>query len=460
MSFLTEIKNKKKLIMIILLTGIVFSSTCFLDIIITTRHGINFWHTLFDGQLSKYYSYNLGLKYLPGYDFSINAVYNILEYVVFAIWDFPLWIYEAVTGNDAMGNALLIFYAKGIVLLFGAGCVYSVKRICLSLGRNEIIGNAVIMLLTSTIILSTVISMGQYDIISLFFILMGVDFYIKKNNKLFILFFALAIPLKLFALLFFVPLLVLREKKIRKILGAIIASCSLYGFSAVIFILCDYNGVSASSSESLLKKMFVNNVDLSLEPVSVFVVFIVGIVIWCYLHDEKDENKIEPLRICLMVSAFAIILPAHPQWLIYSVPFLCILCCSMESNKGAYLFLETIFEASAMLAHLVFYSNVCSANIVDVSWVGTVFGRIAEREQLRSIFDYLRLNGLTEGVNGILKICLALSVISMAILLINLCRSKKVLMSEKIEYKTWMIVRVLCGIGVLIIPYLGYAVFF
>ncbi len=454
-------KRKSIVWILVLIIGVVFSATCFLDVIITTRHGINFWSSLFEGKLFEFYSYNLNLKCIPDSETTSFALYNILLYVIFAIWDFPLWVYENITGNNALANPILLVYAKGIVLAFCAACVYVVRQILNTIGIGDNDWNKVKeMMLTSIVMIFTVVSMGQYDVIPLLFILLGVNYYIKGNNKLFSLFFAVAIPLKLFALLFFIPLLLLKEKRVIKAAINTLVVCSIYILTSLVYILCDKNGLDASSSESLLKKMFVNNIELSLEPVSLFLIFWFGIAIWCYLHDNKGEKDyLVPLRICALVSCFGVIIPAHPQWLIYSVPFLCILCGQEKNRQGAFVFLETVFEITVMLSHLIYYTNVCSANIVDITWVGRLCGKINDKDKFLSIFDYMQTFGLGEAVNGLLKACLAVSTISLVMLLYLINTKKKINLSADIQYRSWMLIRALACVAIVAIPYMAYVVY-
>lgn len=455
-SYLDE---KKSLIFYILVVAVVFSSTCFLDVIITTRHGINFWNALFEGKILTFYSYNLDAHYLPGYNNSYSALYNICEYIIFALWDFPLWIYEKLSGNDSMGVPICLVYAKSIALAFGMACMYMLRQICISLSKSEIWPKVRLIVFTSVIVSSTVISMGQYDVISLFFILTGLNFYLQRNQKGFILFFAFAIPMKLFALLYFVPLLLIREKRISRVFLKMVCACSIFVFTTAVFHITDYEGVTASSSNFLIKKILVNNISISFEPVSLFLVFFILIAICCYLIKEKNDNPLFVIKLCLFISFFSLIIPSHPQWFIYSVPFFSILCCCMgEKNFGGLLFLETIFETAISFAHLIYLPGVCSANMVEITWIGKIFGRVGERGFL-SFFEYLREMGLSEGVNGILKIALAMALASAVVFAIFMKIPHLLKCCERIEWKVWKRIRIMCCTLALMTPFLGYAVF-
>lgn len=141
-------------------------------------------------------------------------MYNIVEYVIFAVYDFPLWVFESLTGIDSMGTVIGILYAKSIVILFIIGVL---KQVCLIAEKifGDKIRNDLLALLICTSILSitTIYAMGQYDIILTYFMLGGIHGALIDNRKKFLLNFSVAIPLKLFALLAFIPILLLKEKK-------------------------------------------------------------------------------------------------------------------------------------------------------------------------------------------------------------------------------------------------------
>ena len=74
-----------------------FSLYLYSDICHTSIRGIVFWDTLFQGRLNEFYSY-----FYPGVENSYfpsgvaDASYDFLFYIIFAIWDFPLWCFEKI----------------------------------------------------------------------------------------------------------------------------------------------------------------------------------------------------------------------------------------------------------------------------------------------------------------------------------------------------------------------------
>ena len=59
----------------------------------------------------------------------------------------------------------------------------------------------------------------QYDIVLVAVMLLGLHAYMKGNQRGFLLWFMLANTLKLFAVFVFIPLVLLKEKRLRRVAG-------------------------------------------------------------------------------------------------------------------------------------------------------------------------------------------------------------------------------------------------
>lgn len=372
----------------------IFGSTCFLDIIITTRHGINFWNALFEGEIFRFYTYNLNVAFLPGYGFKCSAMYNIVEYVIFAVYDFPLWVFESLTGIDSLGTVIGILYAKSIVILFIIGVL---KQVCLI--AEEIFGDKIrndllaLLICTSILSITTIYAMGQYDIILTYFMLGGIHGALIDNRKKFLLNFTVAIPLKLFALLAFIPILLLKEKKILQIISNSCIVMCLYVITTLLYMKMDFVGVNTANKDQigLIGRIFANNMQLSLEPVSIFLLTVIGIFLLCYFYKPPaDLYKIIIVWICcILFSAVCIALPLHPQWSILVMPFMTLLIVHDESKKGMLIILETVATMCLGLSLSIYYYNTVATFMVDILWMGRVFGRINNRNSIVSVFNIM-----------------------------------------------------------------------
>ena len=83
-----------------------------------------------------------------------------------------------------------------------------------------------LILFCSTILVALpVFHIAQTDILYTYFSLLGIRAYLKNDNKRFIVFFAMSISCKLIAVLVFIPLILLREKRIPYIARDTVFGC-------------------------------------------------------------------------------------------------------------------------------------------------------------------------------------------------------------------------------------------
>ena len=118
---------------ILLLSAVIMAIALFShtynDILITTRHGINFWSCLLEGDFFDFYKVNVCASGNDTYTVIQRCAYNILVYIVFAIWNFPLFILERFFSVDVSNNILCIVYSKMLVAVGLAISAIILKKI-------------------------------------------------------------------------------------------------------------------------------------------------------------------------------------------------------------------------------------------------------------------------------------------------------------------------------------------
>jgi hypothetical protein len=174
--------------------------------------------------------------------------------------------------------------------------------------------------------------MGMYDIVYGVLFTIALRFYysdwtVSKNRISFALISGIAFTCKMSPFLYFVPLLLLREKKIVKILEYVVLFWIPYMLCAL-----PYMGSSAFRKNVLEWSFSTTSVFESsvLSGVSITLLILGFLCIWCYLRKEYRFN--ESLFAGNMVSLlfFGFAFGFHPQWIIIAVPF--IVLASMSSN--------------------------------------------------------------------------------------------------------------------------------
>ena len=90
----------------------IYSTMLFDDLIITYSHGLCFWDCLFSGEIANFYPYAKENSWEAW-----TACYYIPLYVVFAVWNLPIWILSKFFTFDLYSPVCLL-WAKGMNLFF------------------------------------------------------------------------------------------------------------------------------------------------------------------------------------------------------------------------------------------------------------------------------------------------------------------------------------------------------
>ena len=153
------------------------------------------------------------------FDWSPIVPYGVFCQVLFTIWVIPVkvlsWIFQA-TLVDSMGAYL---WYKLFIVLIWSFCVKETQKIAETLKMDAIRVKWLGLFLSSTLLaFLPVFHLGQVDVVYLVFMLWGVRKYIEGNDKEFILAFMLANPVKYLSVFVYIPLVLLREKRVLYIL--------------------------------------------------------------------------------------------------------------------------------------------------------------------------------------------------------------------------------------------------
>ena len=163
------------------------------DILITSRHGINFWNILFDGDILHFFELNYAVSGNQHYDVIQGCAYNILLYIIFAIWNIPLALLSAFTSLDVMNNIFCIAYIKHLTVAAMAASIIIMRKILALLEVDQKQhGLLSFLYLTSALMVSVVFVISQYDLVSVVFQLLGVQAFLEKKDKKFVYYFGIA----------------------------------------------------------------------------------------------------------------------------------------------------------------------------------------------------------------------------------------------------------------------------
>lgn len=375
--------DKKKWLLQILcvfIPAVLFVMFIYTDIMETTRDGITFWNALFFGKIREFYVMNSDVVISNQFGISNCAIYDIPVYILIAIWNLPLWIYEKITGLYALDSMLGVLWAKAVALPYLVGIQYCITKIGRELkGDTYPVRLSIMMTLSSVFILTPILIMGQYDAMSLFFMMLGVLAYIKGENKKFVFWFAIALPFKMFALFVFIPLVLLKEKRIRYILLQGIEGCSFLLLCKIVqkvFFIPDTNTANYLSGH-LLTFIFQSQINFVYESSSIFIFAFVLVCLFCYLKKTPEQEEIGRWALYVSLLGLAVFFMTsltHPQWSLLLFPFVeLLICCSEEKHMRVGLLLETVFSFGLLLAQIIYYYWVFNVKTSVFTLAGKLF---------------------------------------------------------------------------------------
>ena len=400
----------------LLLCLIFFYSFIYNDIIETMRMGIDVWYSLFDGQLNYFYARRTPVDAIA-YPKTVQGVYDFPIYIVFALWNFSLWIVENFFYVDVFRSPLCLMWGKTLLLLASVMIMGALYHLCRTLEvdeKNSFL--AVVLFLTSNFFMSSIIMMSAYDIVVLYFAILGIDYFFRGDMKKFTICFMCAIPLKFFALLIFIPLVLLREKRIWKIAGYVVVSV-LPILVFRFFIPCravfeDPSSVALSlqnifESTELSNLAFLYTVtyewETSLSRIYLSLAFWGMLYLICYFYNPGCEEKIKKWGIYICFLTFAnlfITCMTHPYWIMLLVPFTVIIMAMNSQYSYVNLVLETLMTWGMLLAQIFKFPWCFGSAIAAGMFWPSILGK-KEEFMGYTAMDVLESLGL-EGAQGYL----------------------------------------------------------
>ena len=337
------------------------------DILVTAKQGLIFWDSLFSGRLFHFYEDAYSFCGNPYYPVQQYALYPFLYYLIFAIIEFPIWILEKVSGANIYNSLFGNLYSKAALLVFIGFALSAFIKVLKELGKKkEDLSLYSFLFISSIVLITSTCITSQYDIINVYFILMGFYYWLKGDNRRFIIFFAISINLKYFGLLFFVPLLLIREKNIKNI----VIECVLAVLPTLFFMLIfaknnnDTSGIIGTSIvSSYITKFIANDILLGKHQVSSFVLISIISCMIAYFYrykNEKEKRQLAIFVLLLFIGSFCLIARIIAYWAVLGVPVFLLAVAYSNGNENRTLFFETALGVSLTLYHISF-STGCSA---------------------------------------------------------------------------------------------------
>ena len=355
-------RNAKTYGLLLLCAVVLMAQYVYFDCADAVRNSVNLWHALFDGEPLNFYQYTRMAEHNGTFAsfaaFHAGATYSYFAYGVFAIWLFPLYLLERFFAVDLFAASWAVMYAKAGLLgisVLSAGLLKRIAQRALP-ERAASFDWLPLAYLTSALFFSCTVAAGQLEAFTVLFMLLGFERYLRKKPT-YVLFFALALPIKYFAAVAFVPLLLVEEKRLLRLFGKLflflLPTVSLFllfraDFSAKVGVLADHEGALRDFAFSILgggasgtrANLYVGSMS--------FHYFFAGFFCLCaYCRLAKPETPLQRARVgafaCLGGTLAFLLLFAqvNPYWAVLLVPF-SLLAVALSPRPAKALALETL----------------------------------------------------------------------------------------------------------------------
>ncbi|MBQ9537655.1 MAG: hypothetical protein IJU95_00145 [Treponema sp.] len=330
--------------------------TCFYHSDILNTAGSAF--TFLNGHILDFYKVNADLGY---YDIYMPGVY-----ILFAIWNIPLYIL-------GYGRTLVPFtqmsYPYPVYLWFKllpALCYFLssfiIREIMIEVGFSERKSRlAQIVWIACPLGFLSQFTHGQYDIFALFFALLGFLSYLRRHDKRFLLFFTIAVTFKYFALLYFMPMLLLREKNFFK---AALKTIIVFILNVPMLLNQGYGAgyVEFMARNSLIARVLYPHMVMGHGGADIPVIPVLFILLFIYIFffEKEVPNKDGSFSQVVCYANFANFamfgfLFWHPQWLLYATPFL-VFTIFLSNDKRSTVILEILLAVFYTVCKIASFS--------------------------------------------------------------------------------------------------------
>lgn len=295
--------------------------------------------------------------YKASYEQSGGYYANYLPstFIAYAIWNLPLYLSghlpEAILTNSFINN---MWYKLLPVLLYYAAA-HIIYKIGVEIGFGEKKSRLCkFAFLVFPIGVFSQFIFSQYDIFTVFFMILGLYFYLKEDMWKFAAMFGFATTFKYHALLYYLVLLLLKEKKIRNLLKYTVVMV----LPVLIEVLPNINSIHFKKNVlgfgalKFVQKPFGIGMFSGINLVAAISAFI---LVWAYQRRVRDKEELFSWGMFFATAvSFAVFgfSSWNPQWLLIMVPFL-ILNIFINENGNLLVMITNIF----VLALYIFSSQ-------------------------------------------------------------------------------------------------------
>ena len=392
------------------------------DVRATFEHSFNFLDSVLQGRIGDFY--RIAIEHTST---GHPAVYDIPLYLLFGLWNLPTYVLYRITGFQYLLSTPAQLWLKTMMVL----AALVAAKVLVDIARDLGVGRqrskwVAFFFLSSMTLFVPVFVIVQYDIIMIVFILLGLRAYLRGRLGRFLLWFAIANTLKLFALFIFVPLLLLREKRLRVVaLQFGVGLIGLVACRAIYHGNVAYKASTGGFMSSMLQRLTAVGIPWMGSTIPIFVVFMVGIVIFAYLRRPQGTKALaaDAVYICMGIYlVFATVVPLNPYWAVMVSPFAVLII----FLNPRHVLLNTLLETGVGTALFLLYTftgySMYDRNILTQLLLPHLVAP-AEQSKYETPAQFLEAVGISRQGSFIVGFMIACA---LAILIINFPRNEMV----------------------------------
>ncbi len=284
------------------------------------------------------------------------------SYILFAIWNIPLKLFGMFNVPTLNPTIPMIMWYKLLPTLFYFGCGILFKKICLLLGMGkEKAQIGTFVFLTTPIAFFSQFIFGQTDSFTLFFVLLGIVFWLRNKPKdlyYFALCFGIACTFKYFPVFLFAPVLLLKQKKYVEIIKSVLLFFSPLVIETIPYLHSEafQSGVFGFEANGYLSN---TTFATTMWPLSILILcwIVVCAVAFFVSPSVKDQYETDVNKWFIFLTTIVCYLlfglqTWHPQWLLFMTPFLVL---GMLAHKNGNIF--AVIDIMLMLMFTIITVN-------------------------------------------------------------------------------------------------------
>ena len=366
---------------------------CYTDLPLIVRHSLHLWRALGRGELLSFYQTATLLPVGEALPQTGEVPYDIWVYLLLAVWNLPVFLWELLSGHTLETSLLALLWARlGLMLPF-AGCFWALRGVADTLRCSQQQAEwACFGFAGSLFVVNGLFCIGQIDIFSAFFALMGFWAFVRQDTPKFIGWFALAVTFKMFALFAFLPLLLLAEKRPLRLAGHTLAACSL-SFASKLFFFRDKMATPTQFDERrFFRFLLAGRIVTEQHLFSVTAVLFGALLVLCWLARPKPEDRPRWAAWALLAGYGCLFLggTSYPYWAVVLGPCVGLLPLFLPAGANGVLLLELAASAGYWLHGLTLYSPIYSGAL-SLRWTlaGRLLGERAEGSRLLELWELL-----------------------------------------------------------------------